>query len=223
LFGTLKNDDEFFEKASFLARLGSGSAARSVYGGFVLWGQTGSIEGSTNKFGTRFNLKEKNSFNQIQDAILITSKSKKAISSSQGHGMMNGHPYAESRYAQAKTNLKDLIQSLVVENQQKFIDIIENEALSLHSLMFSSRPGYNLLNENTWKIITKIREYREKSGLMVTFTLDAGPNVHLLHLLKDKNEVENFIKTELMKYCEDRYWINDGIGEGPKKISVLSW
>jgi len=223
LFGTLDDTEEFFEKASFLARLGSGSAARSVYGGYVLWGENVTIPNSTNECGVKFNLSENNSFNQIRDAILITSKSKKSISSSQGHGMMFGHPYADTRYSQAKTNLTDLIQSLVVENEEKFIDIIENEALSLHALMLSSFPGYNLLNENTWKIINKIREYRENSGITVTFTLDAGPNVHLIYLEKNKKEVKAFIEAELKTFCEDGYWINDGIGEGPQKIRELSW
>ena len=54
--------------------------------------------------------------------------------------------------------------------------------------------------------------------MKLCFTLDAGPNVHLLYSNNDSDEVEKFIKNELVPYCEDKFWIEDGLGEGPIEI-----
>lgn len=218
LFRTLENQEEFLKKASFLARLGSGSASRSVYGRFVLWGEYTLNGDSTNEAGIPYILEANGPFDELQDTILITSKEKKKVSSSAGHRLMENHPYAEARYYQANENLKNIDLAIKLKNEIKFASIIENEALSLHALMMSSNPGYNLLNENTWNIINSIKEFREKSGLFMTFTLDAGPNVHFIYKRSDQTEIKIFIKNSLEKYCENSFWINDEIGNGPKRI-----
>ncbi|MCF8368360.1 MAG: hypothetical protein K9G76_04900 [Bacteroidales bacterium] len=219
LFGTLADEDDFYQKASFLARLGSGSAARSVYGDFVVWGHHNFIEGSSDEAGIPYNPKKNNPFNKLMDAILITDRKKKSISSSAGHALMKDHPFSGARIKQAELNLIKLARAMEQKNEEEFIQIIENEALSLHALMMSSMPGYNLLNTDTWEIINKIRKYREESGIMVGFTLDAGPNVHLIYFKKDKNEVLTFIKNALLQHCDDNYWIDDEMGKGPKKLN----
>jgi diphosphomevalonate decarboxylase len=53
---------------------------------------------------------------------------------------------------------------------------------------------------------------------MIAFTLDAGPNVHLIYKSKDKTEITNFITSELVQFCENRYWIDDEMGHGPEKL-----
>jgi diphosphomevalonate decarboxylase len=52
----------------------------------------------------------------------------------------------------------------------------------------------------------------------VYFTLDAGPNIHLLYPQSIKNEVENWIDSELKQFCENGLYIKDDVGDGPKKI-----
>ncbi len=211
IFGTLQNKKEYLQKASFMARLGSGSAARSVWPGFVLWGETDFIEGTSDELAVPLPVKIDKNISDIRDAILITSPEKKKISSSVGHGLMNNHPFAEARYKQANENIELLIDALKTGNQNDFIKIVENEALTLHSLMMSSNPGFTLMNEKTWKIINEIRDYREKTGRFVAFTLDAGPNVHLLYLEIDKDEILKFIEQKLAVFCDNGMWIDDGI------------
>lgn len=218
LFGTLADRDAFLRKAAFLARLGSGSATRPVYGGFVLWGRTPAVAESTDEAGIPVMLPDGNPMLGIRDAILVTSAGKKKVSSSQGHGLMDGHPWAAARYAQAGTNLEMLLKAIGEQNEEEIIGIIENEALSLHALMMSSRNGYRLMNEQTWAVIDKVRQYRRSTGTFVAFTLDAGPNVHLLYQGKDRDRVLAFIREELVALCDNGYWIDDSLGQGPAAL-----
>lgn len=218
LFGTLKNEKEFFEKASNLARLGSGSAARSVYPGYVIWGENVLDSNYSNEVAIELKNNIHGEYLSMGDAILITSSEKKQVSSSAGHGLMEKHPYAKARYEQAGENLKKLTIALQNGNDNDFIEVLENEALSLHSLMMSSNPGFSLLNANTWEIINRVINYRTQNNRMIAFTLDAGPNVHLIYKSKDKTEITNFIASELVQFCENGYWIDDHMGNGPEKL-----
>jgi diphosphomevalonate decarboxylase len=211
MFGTLQDENEFLQKASFMARLGSGSAARSVWPGFVVWGKTKTLTGSSDEVAIPLPVKTDNVFYGLKDAILITSPEKKKISSSAGHRLMEKHPFAEARYKQANENIELLVGALQKGDKNMFVEIVENEALTLHSLMMSSNPGFTLMNEKTWKIIDEIRNYRETTGRFIAFTLDAGPNVHLLYLEKDKDEILKFIEQKLIAFCDNGRWIDDGI------------
>jgi len=219
LFGSELSKDEFYQKASFVARLGSGSAARSVFGSFVIWGESESVEDSSDETGIPVEFHLQNGSLQLADAILITDSSRKKVASSAGHGQMKGHPWAETRYRQAREHLIELVNAIQQKNDEQFIRIVENEALSLHAMMMTSENGFTLLNENTWKIIELIREFREREHLFMAFTLDAGPNVHLIYRQKDKPAIKSWIQKELTKYCENGYWIDDEIGQGPKELN----
>ena len=218
LYGTLKDENEFLKKASFLSRLCSGSASRSVYGGFTVWGEDIKVPGSSDEIAIPLDIEIHPDFKELNDSILITSPEKKKISSSQGHSLMNEHPYAEARYGQARKNLTGLIKALGSGDERSLISIIENEALSLHALMMSSHPGFTLLNHNTWNIIHVVCKFREKEKLMLAFTLDAGPNVHLIYPEKNRKKVVGFISNELIRFCHKDMWIDDRMGEGPFKL-----
>ncbi len=212
------SESEFLRQASLVARLGSGSACRSVYGGLAVWGKTSLVTGSSDDFAVR--LKEdliSPGMLELNDSILIVDSSVKKVSSSGGHTLMNDHPYRESRLLQAESNLDTLLRALSDGDMEKFGQVIENEALSLHALMMSSHPGYLLLRPGTLQIIDKVQEFRKESGIQVYFTLDAGPNIHLIYRKSDKQRVKTFIESELLDHCEDRGWSDDGIGRGPEK------
>ena len=219
LFGTLKKEKEFYKKSSFLARLGSGSASRSVYQNYVVWGHNKEVINSSDEIAIPLKININPVFKNLHDSILITSSETKKVSSSMGHGLMNDHPYSKARYKQAKNNLKNLIAALKSGDEQSFTSIVENEALSLHSLMLSSQPGFTLLNEISWEIINRIRSYRELTGTPVCFTLDAGPNVHVLYPDKYARQVKEFIKSDLLQFCEKNNWIDDEIGNGADRLN----
>ncbi|MCM8570882.1 diphosphomevalonate decarboxylase [Gramella jeungdoensis] len=214
-------DENFFNrKASFLARLGSGSASRSIEGPLVVWGEHESIEKASDLFGVPFPYEVHDIFKDYRDTILLVDKGEKQVSSSVGHNLMHGHPFAEKRFEQAHNNLDRLIPVLKSGNTEEFIKIVESEALTLHAMMMSSEPYFILMKPNTLEIINRIWAYREKTAIPVCFTLDAGANVHLLYPSVNETKVLEFIKNELVAYCENGHYICDLVGEGAKKLTM---
>lgn len=209
---------QFFEKASMIARLGSGSASRSVFPYLAVWGKHADVPFSSNEYAVPFHEKVHPVFKSFKDAILIVSSEEKSVSSRAGHALMEGNPFAESRYKQAATNFSALIKCLSTGNVDKFGEIIENEALTLHALMMCSTPSYMLMLPNTLKIIDLIKTYRTEKNVPLYFTLDAGPNIHLLYPEEYASNVETFIKNELLEWCENRKVIYDEVGKGPIKL-----
>ena len=210
---------DFFQKASYMARLGSGSASRSVYGGFVSWGQWLENQISSDEFASALSISVGRAFRNLQDAVLIVNPAVKKISSSQGHDLMDQHPYALQRYEQAARNLTGLLKAIECNDIENFIRITESEALSLHGLMLSSDPGFILLEPATINIINGIREFREKTGKFLTFTIDAGPNVHLIYPETERTAVISFVKDYLERFCYNGQWIDDRMGEGPVELT----
>ncbi|MGB8705047.1 MAG: diphosphomevalonate decarboxylase, partial [Gillisia sp.] len=208
------SEEYFRKKASFLARLGSGSACRSIEGPLVEWGYHEEIEGSSDLFGISYPYAIHKNFEDYQDTILIVEKGQKKVSSSLGHNLMTDHPFAKSRFEQAHKNLARLNSVLKNGVLEEFIEIVETEALSLHAMMMSSKPNFLLMKPNTLEIINRIRDFREQTQMPVCFTLDAGANVHMLYPKKYTEGVNEFIEKELVKYCESEQYICDTVGNG---------
>lgn len=206
------------KKASFLARLGSGSASRSIEGSLVVWGNHPEIEGSSDLFGIKFPYKIHSIFENYQDTILLVAKGKKQVSSTVGHHLMHNHPYAENRFKQANDNLSKIATILQNGDIKAFINLVESEALTLHAMMLSSNPYFILMKPNTLEIINSIWEYRNKNNSSICFTLDAGANVHILYPETEKVEVNKFIKNQLSKYCQKNKYICDTLGFGAKQL-----
>lgn len=212
------SENNFIKKASFLARLGSGSACRSLEGDLVVWGKHEAIEGSSDLFGVKYPYEVHQSFKKYQDTILLVDKGEKQVSSTLGHNLMHGHPFAHERFKQASDNLTDIIKILKEGNLDKFIALVESEALTLHAMMMTSMPYFILMKPNTLEIINKIWAFRKETGSKICFTLDAGANVHVLYPESEVSSVLQFIKTELVAYCQNGQYICDVIGLGANKL-----
>ncbi|WP_338409074.1 diphosphomevalonate decarboxylase [uncultured Flavobacterium sp.] len=210
-------DDLFYKKASFLARLGSGSACRSIKGQVVVWGNNKTIDTSSNLFGVEFKGLHQN-FKNYQDTILLVDKGEKQVSSTVGHDLMFDHPYAANRFKQAHHNLAQITDVLTSGNLTDFIKIVESEALTLHAMMMTSMPYFILMKPNTLQIINKIWNYRAQTKIPVCFTLDAGANVHVLYPENKKEAVLQFIKDELVDFCQNGHYICDEIGNGSQLL-----
>ena len=210
--------DMSIQKASYFSRLASGSAARSVFTKMALWGKTEAYEGSSDEYAVSLADDIHPVFKTYHDSILIVSGETKSVSSRAGHALMEGNPYAPARYAQANENIKNLLLALKSGDLDTFINITESEALQLHALMMCSNPSFILMKPNTLNLINEIREFREETKIPLCFTLDAGPNVHLLYPEQEADKVEYYIKNVLADYCDRERWIADHVGDGPKKL-----
>ena len=211
----------FNQKASFLARLGSGSACRSIKGSLVQWGKTDSIKESSDLYGIEYPFAVHTSFKNYHDTILLVHKGQKTVSSTVGHGLMKGHPFAENRFEQAHQNMKKLQTIFKTGDLEGFISIVESEALTLHSMMMTSHPYFVLMLPNTLEIINRIWAFRKETKTPICFTLDAGANVHVLYPESEKEKCIQFIQDELVAYCENGHYICDRIGNGAKQISPI--
>jgi diphosphomevalonate decarboxylase len=202
----------FLKRASYLSRLASGSACRSIYGGFSHWGKS-DIEGSTDKHAVPISVHD--SMAQLQDTILVIDSSEKNVPSTMGHGLMSDHHFAQSRFAQARNHFTACVSALKSGDIDSLGSILESEALSLHAMMLTSPKPYILMKGNTLLAIEAIWAFRRETQLPIFFTLDAGPNLHLIYPESYKKKITPFINEVLSPFSERI--IFDELGKGPHK------
>lgn len=213
---TSLTENEKQAKISFLARLGSGSACRSVVGPVMAWGKHSDMATSSDLLAVAVpNIHPV--FSTYHDTILLIDKGQKQVSSTLGHKLMENHPYAEQRFVQADAHLGQLLPILKQGDVEAFIPVVEKEALHLHAMMMTSDPYFILMHSNTLKAIESIWKFRKSTGIPVCFTLDAGANVHILYPNDVADQVKQFIDDELLQFCENRQCVHDTVGTGIKK------
>ncbi len=205
------SEEESLQKASFLARLGSGSACRSLYNGLVVWGVTDEVEGSSDLFAVKYPDDEIHEiFRNFNDWVLLIHEGQKSVSSTVGHGLMNTNPYAERRFQEARENFVPMKEILKSGNLEEFIKLVEHEALTLHAMMMMSDPAFILMKTGTLEVINKIWDFRKETGLPLFFTLDAGANVHLLFPNNgSEDKIKIFVETELLQHTQKNGVVKD--------------
>ena len=206
-----KSPEETLQKASLLARLGSGSACRSLYNGLVVWGATPVVSGSADEYAVPYPVSEIHPiFRDFNDWVMLIHEGQKSVSSTVGHGLMNGNPYAQVRFAEAAKNFFTLQEILKNGDMDGFIKLVEHEALTLHAMMMVSDPAFILMQTGTLETIHKVWDFRRETGLPLFFTLDAGANVHLLFPNDGQQErIKAFIETELLAYTQSGGVVKD--------------
>jgi diphosphomevalonate decarboxylase len=203
-------EEESVKKASFLARLGSGSACRSLYSGLVVWGES-QIKGSSDLYAVQYpNDEIHDVFKNFNDWVLLIHEGQKSVSSTVGHGLMNTNPYAERRFQEARENFGPMKEILASGDMTSFIKLVEHEALTLHAMMMMSDPAFILMQTGTLEVINKIWNFRKETALPLFFTLDAGANVHLLFPDDGSEEqVKAFIEAELLQHTQNKGVVKD--------------
>lgn len=205
-------DSSFYQIASHLSRLASGSACRSVYGGFTVWGES-DFPGSSDLYATALEVHQE--MRHLKDSVLVISSEEKNVSSTSGHGKMKEHPFSEARFSQAKTHFTKMVNVLKAGDLETMGTILESEALTLHAMMMTSPEAYTLLKPASLQAIEMIWAFRRETQLPLYFTLDAGPNLHLIYPESSENKIKTFISHELAPLAENI--IEDQRGEGPQK------
>lgn len=160
---------------SRLARRGSGSAARSVFGGFVLLHTGPSDEDA---FAEPLHGPD---WWEICDLVVILSRVEKRVPSTAGHHLARTSPLHPARVARVAALNERLRQALAERDFATVGEIAEEDALLMHAVMMTSRPSLIYWLPETMAIIHRVRRRREE-GVQAYFTIDAGPNVHVLTL-----------------------------------------
>lgn len=210
-FSGKNSEEESLKKASFLARLGSGSACRSLYNGLVVWGESDVVEASSDLFAVKYSDEEIHPvFKDFNDWVLLIHEGVKSVSSTVGHGLMNTNPYAERRFQEARENFIPMKEILKNGDLKGFIKLVEHEALTLHAMMMMSDPAFILMKTGTLDVINKIWDFRRETELPLFFTLDAGANIHLLFPNDgSEEEIKSFIETELLQHTQKNGVVKD--------------
>jgi len=213
--GEAKGD--FLKRCSHIARLGSGSAARSVYPVIGQWGKCEDLPESSQEYAIPVDGVHE-VYHSYHNDILIVNSEEKSVSSSAGHELMNGHVMEQARYAQAEKNITETLRALKEGDVSALGEILEIEALTLHGLMMNSASSYILMKPMTLQLIEAIRDFRQESKVPVYFSLDAGPNIHMLYPAAYRDQVLAWRKEAIDPHCERV--LEDCVGAGPKEESL---
>jgi diphosphomevalonate decarboxylase len=167
---------------SRLARLGSGSACRSVPGGFVLW----SGDRDETSWGRQIAPPE---HWDLCDLVAVVARGHKAVGSHDGHGLASTSPFYAARLAAVPELLADVRRGIEERDLAILGLAMEADALAMHGVMLTSRPSLLYWQPGTVAVLRAVRAWRDE-GLAVYFTIDAGPNVHCFCRAADAGEVE---------------------------------
>jgi diphosphomevalonate decarboxylase len=165
------------EQISIMARLGSGSAARSVFGGYAAL-RAGEDEHIDAAAGVQ--IADEHHWT-LRDIIVIPSTLEKKIGSTEGHALAHTSPlFAERLKAIRERRQRECIDAILRKDFEKLQHVTEEDAIDMHAVMESSTPPLHYLTEDTHRILREITQLRESDHLPVLYTMDAGPTVHLV-------------------------------------------
>lgn len=204
-------------RLSAVARLGSGSASRSLFGGFVEWERGwGHGEGANDSL-----LDSRSVAHQIhdekhwalRDIIAIVSTGAKRVSSSGGHRLAATSPFNAARTACVGAWLETVRRAIAARNFSLLGPVLEADALAMHGVMMTSEPSLMYWEPGTLEVLHAVRAWREE-GVPVYFTIDAGPNVHLICEADAAAEVERRVGA----LPSVRRVLTSGPGPGPQLL-----
>jgi diphosphomevalonate decarboxylase len=197
-------------RLSHLARRCSGSAGRSLFGGFVEWqkGETAELQVISQKYTE--------SHWPLANLILIVDDKTKAISSTEAHEAAWSSPFFKPRLAGLWERELAMLEAIKEKDLEKLGPLLEAEALEMHGVIMTATPPASYLTEETLKLISWIRLQRQKGNFRAWFTIDAGPNLHLICEASDQQKIEDSLK----KAFPSLNIMRDEVGSGPEIRSL---
>jgi len=172
---------------SILARTGSGSAARSVPGGFVEW-----QAGSNHQTSYAFSIAPPDHW-ALVDLVAVVSTEHKSTGSTSGHARADSSPLQAARVADAPRRLKLCRRAIQERDFQQFAEIVEQDSNIMHGVMQTSSPPLLYWQPATVAIMQAVSSWR-KAGLPACYTIDAGPNVHVICLAEKAGQIADLLK-----------------------------
>jgi len=161
------------KELTILARLGSGSAARSVPDGFVWW-----HAGKKSKDSYAQSLYPETRWS-IRDIVCVVTTEAKKTSSTEGMDAVRTSPYWKTRVQQIPEKIVAMQAALQVKDMHAFGALLEEDAISMHCVMMTQHPALFYWNDTTLRVMDAVYELRA-SGIPAYYTMDAGPNVHIM-------------------------------------------
>ncbi len=171
------------KELSRLARLGSGSACRSIFGGYVEW-----YAGETHADSHAEPLAPPEHWDLI-DLIAVISREHKGIGSTQGHTLADTSPLQSARVTDALRRLNICRDALLHRDFPTLASVVEQDSNLMHAVMFTSIPALIYWSPTTIEVMQAVTTWRAE-GLEVCYTIDAGPNVHCLCTKQYADQVE---------------------------------
>ena len=172
---------------SRLARRGSGSASRSIPGGFVEW-----QAGTTDDDSFAFSIAPADHW-KLVDCIAIVSASHKKTGSTEGHAIAPTSPLQAARVADTPRRLALCRNAILNKDFESFASIVELDSDIMHSVMMTSTPALHYWKPASLAVMNAVRQWRSE-GLSACYTVDAGANIHVICLETESNAVNKRLR-----------------------------
>jgi diphosphomevalonate decarboxylase len=168
------------KELSCLARRGSGSASRSIPEGFVEW-----FHGETLSDSFAVSIAPSTHWDLVDLVAVVTHEHKK-VGSTAGHKLANTSPLQSARVEDTKRRLDIVRESIKYRDFQAMSEMVEFDSNMMHAVMMTSSPTLMYWEKSSITIMKNVQKWRA-SGIPVCYTMDAGPNVHVI-TTKDYSE-----------------------------------
>jgi diphosphomevalonate decarboxylase len=172
---------------SRLARQGSGSASRSIPGGFVEW-----QSGASDDDSFAFSIAEPGHWDLV-DCVAIVSTAHKKTGSAEGHPLAETSLLQAARVADAPRRLEICRRAILERDFHAFASIVELDSDMMHAVMMTSTPALHYWKPASLEVMSCVRQWRSE-GIPVCYTVDAGPNVHVICLATEAQRVEKRLR-----------------------------
>lgn len=175
---------------SRLTRQGSGSACRSIYGGFVEWLQ-GNEEDGSDSYAVP--IKPANYWD-IRIAAVVLSKTAKKVSSREGmKRTVETSPFYSGWVDNIPTDLEEIKSGIDSQDFEKVGSVAESNCLKMHATTLGANPPFTYWHDTTLSVMQEVQAMRTR-GIPAYFTIDAGPNVKVLYLPEHEETVKNSLQ-----------------------------
>jgi diphosphomevalonate decarboxylase len=171
------------QELSRLARCGSGSACRSIPAGFVEW-----QAGTRDEDSYAFTIAAPDHWDLV-DLVALTSHAHKPVGSTEGHTLAATSPIQAARVADAPRRLEMCRTAICERNFAAFAEVVEQDCNLMHAVMMTSSQRLIYWLPATLAVMRAVQSWRQ-DGLDVCYTIDAGPNVHVLCLAASAPQIQ---------------------------------
>jgi diphosphomevalonate decarboxylase len=189
-----------------LSRLGSGSACRSLFGGFVQW-EAGSDEDSQ-RYASLFS----DEHWALRDTVVLFSSEQKSVGSTEAHELAWSSPLFIPRLSGLPERMNLVKQALAERDMQSLGLWLEVEALEMHAVIMTASHPVHYLNQEALQFLADLRQARQQGEIHAYFTIDAGPNIHVIHEASEHERLKLWLQRRL---TADRL-LHDSVGGGPR-------